>query len=972
MASTGYLLTIAGCPVVFTSPGIGYIDSMSSLPINHADWPYGISAITQVANGALDPNSIGDFSEELDLLNSNFNADGITFRVHDILMTYEGETVNIASKLFTSKNQETCQLAATYTADDNTGQFTVRGENIVPDTLGFVWINGEALEKDSISGQNVNVNTRGALGTRRQTHRVDSSSNYYPTIYLSYPGPYRQKVLLWRRDEDGNWSVLWRGVGGRAPRASGNGAPIELQCEHFWTDLKGKTYEVTEAKTRLTGWDSRKIAFNKYTETALAGLFSSTPSPPDHYSELPSQRNIEYNERGFASIYAYGIYHAFHPMTFAGAFFAGWTPSRKLAADLQDGKFSVLLPDGSGDGYRLEIIANYGATGSPIDRRAYRSFGVSDAPDTTPADHPDGSGKKVLSAPVQEMSALQVFKNGAAAEDDNHLIVDRVDSLEQFDIVNSGSINTCLTRTVWVGDIDAETYRKPKATVGTGFEPGVSDSSWLTPGAPSGQAHGARRMFYYCSASSYDWSLQNTRNTTEAGRDPTMFLSGSPVFRSQNLGDTSGDYSESWRSIHFVMQQVELEHKTSLKSKHWLDLIRYGIVEKFKYDADFDFSFSSYGLLKLANPSLTTELFMEPKTSVGDAIQGMTQFYGIAPTTTTEGKMRFARITKPSTTTSSSWTLTSNDYIKSEQPTWEDVGDNVITTVTVNSEGLYGGKGVLLNNQESRAKYGDVQRVEIDLAKVGIEVPLLQKTEPEIRGYLAANVHSQFFELFKEPYTAYTVHLPLSWMTRIYPGMVITVSDWLVPNSEGGRALASAKLLVQKKVTSLQTGKVSITGILFPRAVNTGFSPCVKISDVNVATKTLTVTSSYIATGRSSTESPTDYAGSNLAGYSRTANDLGINWFSPGDKVQFIIRDTATWIYQSYTIASVGSNTIVLSETINTGVVNWPAAATSGTLDLRFDAYGTSGLQVDQKTWAYLGDGTTRRIVSLAPIKKLR
>lgn len=962
MASTGYLLTIAGCPVVFTSPGIGYIDSMSSLPINHADWPYGISAITQVANGALDPNSIGDFSEELDLLNSNFNADGITFRVHDILMTYEGETVNIASKLFTSKNQETCQLAATYTADDNTGQFTVRGENIVPDTLGFVWINGEALEKDSISGQNVNVNTRGALGTRRQTHRVDSSSHYYPTIFLSYPGPYRQKVLLWRRDEDGNWSVLWRGVGGRAPRASGNGVPIELQCEHFWTDLKGKTYEVTEAKTKLAGWDARKLGFRIV-----------TPTSPDIQFEVPSNRNIEYNERDYPSRYSYGLHYVWERNRATGQLFDGWTTPVGIEADVTENKFSLILPDGSPSvNFRTQLFGNYGGVGAGIDARAIRPFQSSELPVTSDQD----AGKKKVFIPIPEWSAFQVFKNGAVAADNNHLIVDRVDSLEQFDIVNSGSINTCLTRTTWVGDIEAESYRNPNIVYSSGSI--VSASFPSDPTVVNGLPHKARRMFYYCSASSYDWAAQNLPNTSGAGRAPLYFESGSAVFKAKNPADTSFQRlsdnfslgSESWRSIHFVMQQVDLEHRMSLKSRHWLDLIRYGIIEKFKYDADFDFSFNSYMSLKLQNPSLTTELLLEPKTSVGDAIQGLTQYYGIAPTTTTEGKMRFARITKPSTTTSSSWTLTSNDYVKSEQPTWEDVGDNVVTTVVVSSDGIQDGKGTIINNQEARAKYGDVQRIEINMSKVGIEDAIFQREDAI--GTIAADIQSNFFELFKDPYTAYTVHLPLSWMTRIYPGMVITVSDWLVPNSEGGRALASAKLLVQKKVTSLQTGKVSITGILFPRAVNTGFSPCVKISDVNVATKTLTVTSSYIATGRSSTESPTDYAGSNLAGYSRTANDLGINWFNPGDKVQFIIRDTATWIYQSYTIASVGSNTIVLSETINTGVVNWPAAATSGTLDLRFDAYGTSGLQVDQKTWAYLGDGTTRRIVSLAPIKKLR
>lgn len=970
------MLTIAGCPVVFTSPGIGDVSSMSSLPISHGDWPYGISQITQIANGALDPKSIGDFSEEIDLLNGNFNADGITFRIHDILMSYEGETVNIASKLFTSKNQETCQLASTFTAEDDTGTLTIFGDNMVADSLGFIWVNGEAMEKDSISGNVVNVTYRAALGTSRKSHKVDIHSNYRSTVYLSYPGPYKQKVLLWRRDEAGTWSVIWRGIGGRAPRASGNGAPIELQCEHLWTDFRGRNYDLVEAKTKLTGWDSRKITFNKYTETALAGLFNPPASPPpDRFYQTPSMLNIEYNERGFASIYAYGIWQAFNQYIGTGQFFENWRASRGLASALQDGKFAVVLPAGSGDGFRLEIVITSGGSAPSIDSRAFRSFGVSPAPVAGAAELPDGSSGKVLNAPIQEMSALQVFRNGALASEDNHLFVDRVNSLEKFDIVNSGSINTCWTRTTWIGDIDAETYRKPEATVGTNFAEAVSDSTVLTPGAPRGDAHGERTMLYYCSANSYDWDKQYIPTTSGPAREPLFFASGSATFRPKNIAKVYGDRSEAWRQVHFVTQEVDLEHRMSLKSKHWMDLLRYGIIEKFHYEKDFNFSFPYYQLLKLTNQSMTTELLLEPKTSLGDITQNITQFYGIAPTTTDEGKMRFVKIEKPVISTSSSWTLTSNDYIKSEKPQWEDVGDNVVTAVIVKSDGLAGGNGMLVRNQEARGKHGECQTIEIDLSKLGIEFALFQKSPQEVITFLTTEVTSRFFTLFSDPYTAYTIHLPLSYMTRIYPGMVITVSDWLLPNGSGGRGLSSAKLLVQKKVTSIQTGKVSITAILFPGEANTGFSPCVKLSSINVATKTLTVTGSYISTGITSSQSPTDYAGSNLSGYSSTngsANDRGIGWFNVGDKIQLLLRDTATWAYDSFTIASIGSNTIVVSETITTGAVNWPVFAASGSVDVRFSPYSTTGLQEGQKAWAYIGDGPTRRIASTAKIKRFR
>lgn len=955
LKSSGYLLTIAGCPIVFTSPGIGPVNNMNDLPITDPDWPTGIVLTTQVANGALDPKSISEFSEEIDLLNGNFDADGITFKIHDIQMSYEGETVNIASKLFTSNNQETCQLDESFLIAD-TSPIVIKGQNIVADSGGFIWIDGEAIRKDSTSGANVNVDYRAALGTHKQDHIVSTADNYYPTVFLSYPGPYRAKVILWRRDEAGTWSAIWRGIGGRAPRASGNGAPIELQCEHLWTDFKGKTYDLVEAKTRLAGWDARKLSIRKWSNP-------STPSIGDTLvnSPLDTPGIVEYNERDFASQYLYGIYKVWYINSTTGKVFDQWVPAESIERDLQDGHFTLKILDAAQNDFHADIAGCYGVPAARVDPGAFRSFGVSDQPQTV-------DGKRICKIPVPEWTAFQTFKNGATKEEDNHLIIDRVDSLEEFPIVNSGSINTCQTTTVWVGEIDKEDYSIKKDMYGSGSFYLLSEPT-AYPNTPYGGAHGERKMIYYCSASSYDWSAQYAPNASGAGRAPLYFASGSAIFR----GKRPNEYKEAWRTHHFVMQEVELEHKMSLKSRHWLDLLRYGIIERFHYSGDFDFSFNSYAMLKLQNPSFTTELFLEPKQQYGQIVQGLSQYYGIVPTTTAGGKMRFVKLVKPSLATSSSFTFTSADMVKGQAPTWEDVGDSVVTAIKVSSKGLPGDT-LLIRNQYAKGKYGDVQTVEIDLEKIGIEHALFQRVGPNQspEGLLTADLTSRFFSLFREPYRKYTIHLPLSYVATIFPGQVITVSEWLLPNGSGGRGLSQAKLLIQKKATNLQEGRVSITGVLFPQEVNSGFSPCCRLSAVNAGTKTVTVNTNYLSTGRSSTEAPTDYAGSNLAGYPHTANDGGIGWFNVGDKVQLILRNSTTFTAEDFTIASKTSTTITFAETINTSPTNWPVHAAADNVDIRFSSYSTSGLQTAQKSWAFIGDGDTRRLASLTAIKRFR
>lgn len=986
--ATGYGLIIEGCPIIFTTPGINEnsIAGLSTAAGFYANATTASLNMNSYAFGALDPNTLGELTEEINLLDGTFNADGMTFRIFDVLKDYTDPVqgtnrVNIASYLFTKSDQTTYFLSSSLLANFSTGSLKLLGNTGYPTTLERFnfWVENEAMSGIITSPADEIQYTRNQLGTTPVEHLVFSSSNYYPTVYFQYPGVYRQKVQLWRRNENGIWSCLWRGVGGRAPRSTSDGSAIELQCEHFWTDFRNKKVAVEEASATVTGWDARKLGFKKYQK--FGNFYTQYTSPADYYFLPPTTQSIRYSV-GHPSRWDYGLltqsmYYGNQSATAASTeFFYNWgrpNAPMKNSEDMGEGFFS-LIPPSPEESWVIHVFGSYGATGSPIDSRGFRSFNLSEKASRS---DDEGNGFKIK-VPVPGGPTFQTFKNGATAAENNDLFINRLNSIKEFNFINSGSQATCLKRSVFVGEIDAEDYQKPVYPVSSGFADPISEPTDGYRNTLRGGAHAARKFYYYCQENSFNWYRQSTINTSNENREPIYFVSGSPVFKNQDLSKISETYdplyngnselkAENWRQIHFVQSEFEIKHNISLRSRHWLDLIRYGLVDNYRQNVDFDFSYSNYLKLKLENPSYLTEIFLDSEKSVGEIMQAFSQFYGIYPATTTDGKMRFFKLEKPTDYSSSSLSLTSRDYIVKEKPNWEAVGDNVVTTVIANSEGFSGGK-LIINNQYSKAKYGDGQTIEIDLDKLGIEDAIFQRQDPA--AWVSAELISSLIAKFKDPYFLLTFHLPLTYYNRVWCGDIITATDWLLPDGSGGRGLDAKKLLVSKKVTNLQEGRVSISCINFPEKRSYGFSPCLRISSISLDTKTLVVSQSgYINTGR--TEGPTDYSGANLGGYFNTANDGGIGFFTVGDKIQLILRDSTTFSTASFTVASKTSNTIVVSETISTASVDWAGYSLLNKVDCRFDTYNTTNIQHAQQNWAYIGDGDTRQIKSIDPIQQI-
>jgi hypothetical protein len=135
-----------------------------------------------------------------------------------------------------------------------------------------------------------------------------------------------------------------------------------------------------------------------------------------------------------------------------------------------------------------------------------------------------------------------------------------------------------------------------------------------------------------------------------------------------------------------------------------------------------------------------------------------------------------------------------------------------------------------------------------------------------------------------------------------------------------------------------------------------GYAPCVKLNDMDNDTPsagkcTLTAATQYVYSGAADEN---DYAGG-------INTDLGVGWFSAGDKVMLMLRDATTGLREvSLTVESVNTGTgqIVLSTNVPLVPYDWVAAVAGGAwVDLTFDQ-ATVQTDAGQKSFAYVGTGT--------------
>ncbi len=240
---------------------------------------------------------------------------------------------------------------------------------------------------------------------------------------------------------------------------------------------------------------------------------------------------------------------------------------------------------------------------------------------------------------------------------------------------------------------------------------------------------------------------------------------------------------------------------------------------------------------------------------------------------------------------------------------------------------------------------------------------------------LASQVLSRVVNNFSRPqwYVSLPVNLSFLDENPVSQGDTIRISESFLPDGAGGRGIGNAASLaalglagragfVLDRDIDIHAGKVTLHVLL--RGAPRGYSPCCRVSSISGDTATMAL--AYVGSPGS------DYAGSNLGGYSGTTNDGGVSRFLPGDRVEILRRDHNAYVRDSLIVLSTdpANQKIRFTTTIPTIPNDWQFNV-NGSLwsaDVRYNEYTTSGLQSAQKDYAYVGgmapaviDGTTDR-----------
>jgi hypothetical protein len=878
----GYLVTIAGCALAFASPGV----DISNLPTGDADWPTGITSSSIVPFG-LDPN-FGSWTESIDLIESTFNGGSLTIRLNDRKFSYDGAERNISTWLFSRNDQEETQLSATLDKSTSTGgTFAVQVPHTISGTNFVLWVENEAIYCSAISGNTVTVQTRGYYGTVVSNHEINTYSNYFPTVWKDFPGLANQEIKLWRQDQDGNWFIIWRGIANRSPRLNSNGTQFEIQCEHVWNKIAQQKFNVPDLSTTIFGVNGDTLRLRFYandpaTVTADYRRISST----NRFGQWERNKSVLNHTQNIIN-----------------------TSLRE--ANLTRGCYPIIGEN------KLIVSSLYNGYGISV--RGVIQGGPVMTTFVKPENEPQNVRETVFGfyqykLELNDTNTYQIFPNGA-----NVLIATKPFQLTSDvpSFTASGSVETCLTRPLFIAELEENT-------------------DYFTT-SREGKLH-----FY---PTSY-----NIGTSTEVG---LYFLTGSAYFRAALPADSRVEVSP----FVGIAEEKEMNLYYSLYARHWLDIFRHGIIEPKQNSLNWDFDNWSNLKSEAFNPAVESELIFEGGESYGDVFDTLGKFFGTAVTTTVDGKLKVIKISKPSNSSIVTDSITTKDLIG--KPSWEMNQEGFITKIIVSSDYL-ANETLTINNRGAESRYGEGLTIEIDLKKIGSDY-WLAENPIELTRFL----NSRFLSMFDRPYDIVSFSTTLSKINTIFPGSIVSLTDWLIPNGTGTRGLTTVRALITDKTVDLVAGTIDFKAIRFAdQQISRGFAPCVRINNIDVGSKTLTVATAYLS------GSCSDYAGSNLAEYAETANDGGIGFFTSGDRCQLILRDSTTYSTFDVTLGSISSPTISVNETISTSPIDWPTEAAAGNVDLRFDSYTTSGIQSEQKEYAYIGDITDGLILSTDSVKR--
>ena len=281
--------------------------------------------------------------------------------------------------------------------------------------------------------------------------------------------------------------------------------------------------------------------------------------------------------------------------------------------------------------------------------------------------------------------------------------------------------------------------------------------------------------------------------------------------------------------------------------------------------------------------------------------------------------------------------ITSSDLIG--RPKWSTLDEGVANSASVKTDN----QTIRVNALNSMEDFTEGKEIKVRFS--GAEIDRSTSDQPqEVASQLLSKAIGHFSDELQ------VVYLPLSWdwITRgLDVGTSVDFTEWLAPNGTGDRGNVNARgiIIYHEIVDPERQAGITIGVLVFP--AQRGYAPAARVTSVSTAT--LTITGPGYVGGTS------DFAGSDLPGYTGTPNDGGTSKFAVGDKVILLEYGNASPAYEAHTITAVDPATrhITLASSPGASMVT---AISGGLVHILYNSYTTAGLQESQKQYAFVGD----------------
>jgi hypothetical protein len=396
---------------------------------------------------------------------------------------------------------------------------------------------------------------------------------------------------------------------------------------------------------------------------------------------------------------------------------------------------------------------------------------------------------------------------------------------------------------------------------------------------------------------------------------------------------------------------LPLRSEVRASSSHWLDAVR-SILENTTLGATRsdtrNWSWSGYARTRReTHDSLgAVEYRTNGNSTVGELVAGEAALRGACIAVDGNGLLTVLHVRAPQADDVVANTITTGDLIRESVTRVAPSDDGLLTEVVYSSPV----RTVTLQDAVALGQYDAQRSIEVSTQSFRREPRLVN--DPV--GFALAAC-GKLLTKWRAELWVYSMTVPAyRFASTCTLGAIVAFDSYNAPNRSGGIGFTGKRGTVIGRSEDTATGELVLDILELPQVY--GFSPACRVSSISSAT--LSIAGTYAGDA-------SDYAGSTLTGYRQTASDRGVGWFTAGDKVRLVLRDTATSTVESYTVASVdtAAKTITMTAAIAAAPTNWAALVAGGSIvDVVFDNFATS--VAAQRVFAAVADETTREITS--------